>query len=216
MVNWLRRGTLTGHVAEEGEIHQHSGWLIPLAVMVVVAVLCAALFLCYMRPFALSRNAAPFRDNRASLVAIPVNLAGMALSIPADYIRATARAGGERTCVALAPPFPTWQGYSEADARLFASNAPDSPLVHLLIRADPTAWTPGTAAAHLHPLYRQQRRRGRAVRPDPLRFPPGIRLCPRRTVCRRMAAIFCCCASSPPRNCPAPIAWRWTSRWPRA
>jgi len=86
MVNWLRRETPTGRVADESEIHQHSGWLIPLILAVVVVVLCAALLLYYMRPFALSRNAAPFRDNRASFVAIPVNLAGMALSIPRRYI----------------------------------------------------------------------------------------------------------------------------------
>jgi hypothetical protein len=133
MVNWLRRETPTGRVADEGEIHQHSGWLIPLAVMVVVALLCAALLLYYMRPFALSRTAAPFRDNRASGVAIPVNLAGVALSIPRRYIEpGTSR----KNMVALVAALPDLRGFSEDDAQLFANNAPDSPLVHLLIRAD--------------------------------------------------------------------------------
>jgi hypothetical protein len=133
MVNWLRRETPTGRVADEGEIHQHSGWLIPLAVMVVVALLCAALLLYYMRPFALSRNAAPFRDGRASVVAIPVNLAGLALSIPRRYIEpGTSR----KNMVALVAALPDLRGFSEDDAQLFANNAPDSPLVHLLIRAD--------------------------------------------------------------------------------
>jgi len=133
MVNWLRRETPTGRVADEGEIHQHSGWLIPLAVMVVVALLCAALLLYYMRPFALSRNAAPFRDNRASFVAIPVNLAGLALSIPRRYIEpGTSR----KNMVALVAALPDLRGFSEDVAQLFANNAPDSPLVHLLIRAD--------------------------------------------------------------------------------
>ena len=135
MVNWLRRETQTRRVADEGEIHQHSGWLIPLAVMVVVALLCAALLLYYMRPFALSRNAAPFRDNRANGVAIPVNLAGLALSIPRRYIEPGAARGG-KNMVALVAALPDLRGFSEDDAQLFADNAPDSPLVHLLIRAD--------------------------------------------------------------------------------
>ncbi|HXL71120.1 MAG TPA: hypothetical protein VN935_07745, partial [Rhizomicrobium sp.] len=101
--------------------------------MVVVAVLCAALLLYYMRPFALSRNAAPFRDGRASFVAIPVNLAGLALSIPRWYIEpGTSR----KNMVALVAALPDLRGFSEDDAQLFANNAPDSPLVHLLIRAD--------------------------------------------------------------------------------
>jgi hypothetical protein len=32
--------------------------------------------------------------------------------------------------------FPSWRGYADADARLFAGNAPDSPLVRLSLRAD--------------------------------------------------------------------------------
>jgi hypothetical protein len=133
MVNWLRRETPTGRVADESEIHQHSGWLIPLILAVVVVVLCAALLLYYMRPFALSRNAAPFRDNRASFVAIPVNLAGLPLSIPRRYIEpGTVR----KNMVALVAALPDMRGFSEDDVQLFANNTPDSPLVHLLIRAD--------------------------------------------------------------------------------
>ncbi|HEX4369878.1 MAG TPA: hypothetical protein VH019_00910 [Rhizomicrobium sp.] len=120
-------------MADEGEIHQHSGWLIPLILVVVVVVLCAALLLYYMRPFALSRNAAPFRDNRASFVAIPVNLAGLALSIPRRYVEPGAT---RKNMVALVAALPDMRGFSEDDSQLFANNSPDSPLVHLLIRAD--------------------------------------------------------------------------------
>jgi hypothetical protein len=133
MVNWLRRERRAGRVADEGEIHQHSGWLIPLTVLVVVVLLCAALFLYYMRPFAIGRAAAPFRDNRASTVAIPVTVGGMALSIPRRYL---APGRGGKNMVALVAALPDMRGFSEDDAQLFANNAPDSPLVHLLIRAD--------------------------------------------------------------------------------
>ena len=121
-----------GRVADEGEIHQHSGWLIPFAVAIVVAILSAALFLYYMRPFALRTDTAPFRDNRASSVAISVTVNGLALSIPRRYIESGA---GARNMAALVAALPDMRGFSEMDAPLFADNAPDSPLVHLLIRA---------------------------------------------------------------------------------
>jgi hypothetical protein len=133
MVNWFRRWTGGGRVAEEGEIHQHSGWLIPFALAVVVVILCAALFLYYMRPFALRSGAAPFRDSRASDVAIPVNMGGLALSIPRRYIEP---GPGGKNMVALVTALPDMRGFSENDAPLFADNAPDSPIIHLLIRAD--------------------------------------------------------------------------------
>jgi hypothetical protein len=136
-------------VADEGEIHQHSGWLIPLTVLVVVALLCAALLLYYMRPFAIRNTTAPFRDNRASTVAIPVNLAGMALSIPRRYFEPGTPRGG-RNMVALVAALPDMRGFSEDDAQLFANNAPDSPLVHLLIRADRN---PPAAGERLSRIY---------------------------------------------------------------
>ena len=120
-------------MAEEGEIHQHSGWLIPFALALVVAILSAALFLYYMRPFALRNGAAPFRDNRDSGVAIPVNVGGLALSIPRRYLEPGA---GGKNMVALAAALPDLRGFSQKDAPLFAGNGPDSPIVHLLIRAN--------------------------------------------------------------------------------
>ena len=119
-------------MADQDEIRQHSGWLFPLAVAIVVAVLCAALLLYYMRPFALRSGAAPFRDNRASSVAIPVTIGGTRLSIPRRYIEPGA--GRSRNLVALVAALPDMRGFSENETQLFAGNAPDSPLVHLLIQ----------------------------------------------------------------------------------
>lgn len=120
-------------MADESEIHQHSGWLIPLIVAVAVVILCAAMLLYYIRPFTLGNAAAPFRDNRASSVAIPVTIAGTALSIPRRYFEPGASRG--RNMAALVAALPDMRGFSVDDAQLFAGNAPDSPLVHLLIRA---------------------------------------------------------------------------------
>jgi hypothetical protein len=124
-------------VGEEGEIHQHSGWLIPLTVMAVIVLLCAALLIYYLRPFALGRNGtAPFRDSRASSAIVPLSVGGLSLRIPLRYIESSAaRTAGPKALVALAAALPDMRGYSEDEAQLFAGNAPDSPVVHLLIGA---------------------------------------------------------------------------------
>ena len=48
------------------------------------------------------------------------------------------------------PFFPSWQGYSDAEARLFAGNRPDSPVVRLSLRADAD---PLDAPARLARIY---------------------------------------------------------------
>ena len=125
-------------MSEEGEIHQHSGWLIPLTVVVVVVLLCAALMIYYLRPFALNRNGtAPFRDSRASSAIVPLTVSGLRLRVPLRYMESGDRTAGPKATAALAAALPDMRGYSQTEAQLFAGNAPDSPLVHLLIRAAP-------------------------------------------------------------------------------
>ena len=53
--------------------------------------------------------------------------------------------------VTLAALFPSWRGYSDADARLFAGNAPDSPVVRITLRADNSRLD---AAARLARIYK--------------------------------------------------------------
>ena len=122
-------------MSEEGEIHQHSGWLIPLGiVLVVVFLLCGLLLLYYLRPIA-----APFRNMRPTAASTRVDLIvrGLKLHVPARYIESrAARGGGDQDMVPLFAALPDMRGYSDGEAQLFGSNAPDSPVVHLLIRAD--------------------------------------------------------------------------------
>ncbi|HKD48846.1 MAG TPA: hypothetical protein VKB67_14255 [Rhizomicrobium sp.] len=127
-----------GKLTEDGEIQQHSGWLIPFAVAVAIALLCAALLLYYLRPFALGRNGtAPFRDSRDSAAAIPVTVGRQTFIIPRRYLEPGTRGGGDR--VDLVAALPDMRGFTENDAELFAANAPDSPVVHLLIRGNRNA-----------------------------------------------------------------------------
>ena len=118
---------------QKEEIHRHSGWLIPAALLLAVLILSGLLLGWYLRP-----GVRPALEAQSGPVA--VRLRGLKLAIPANYIEsATARAGGDRDAITLTALFPSWQGYSEAQARLFAGNAPDSAVVRLSLRGDPNS-----------------------------------------------------------------------------
>ena len=106
----------------------------------VVAALCGAFLLYYLRPFSLGTSAPdPFRDNRPTAAATPVDISvrGLKLRIPSRFIASRfARSGGDKDVVALFAALPDMRGFSDMEAGLFASNASDSPIIHLLIRAD--------------------------------------------------------------------------------
>ncbi len=127
-------------------IHQHSGWLVP-AVFLSAILLLSGLFLgWYLRP---GPRIAAAPTGQSSLVELTVS--GQAFTIPANYIQnAAARGGGDQQIVNLAALFPSWQGYSDAVARLFAGNRPDSPVVRLSLRAD---INPLDAPARLARIY---------------------------------------------------------------
>ncbi len=93
------------------------------------------MLLYYLRPFALVRNGtAPFRDSRDSDVAIPLTMGSLTFIVPRRYLEPGAHP--VREGVGLVAALPDMRGFSENDAALFAGNAPDSPLVHLLVRAE--------------------------------------------------------------------------------
>src|SRR5471030_3348446 len=107
------------------EMHGHSGWLIPLAIAFAILLLSGLFLGWYLRPGPKPQGGAP--TGQSNIVKLKVR--GVALSVPANYIEtATARGGGDQDGVMLFTLFPSFHGYSEADARLFAGNAPDSPV----------------------------------------------------------------------------------------
>jgi hypothetical protein len=128
------------------EMHGHSGWLIPAAFVLMIALLSGLFLGWYLRP---GPRPAAAPTGKSNLVHLSVR--GTAFVIPANYIEnAAARADGEQDSLALAALFPSWRGYSDADARLFQGNAPDSPVIHLLLRRDANNLD---AAARLKRIY---------------------------------------------------------------
>jgi hypothetical protein len=124
-------------LSEQGEIHRHSGWVIPLAVACVIAALCGAFLVYYLRPAPeASRDNSPVAAG--TIVALSVH--GLRLRIPARFISSrAARNGGDREEISVLAALPDMRGYSAAEAALFSSNEPDSPLVRLLIHRDRNA-----------------------------------------------------------------------------
>ena len=122
-----------GSLGQKEEIHRHSGWLIP-AVFFFAVLLLSGLFLgWYLRP---GPKAPTAPTGQSTIVAVTVR--GVPFAIPANYIEnSAARAGGEMDSLALAALFGSWRGYSNGEARLFSGNAPDSPVIHLVLRGDP-------------------------------------------------------------------------------
>jgi hypothetical protein len=121
----------------EDTVKQRSGWLIPLAVFVVTAVLSALFLLFYLAPTPTS-----FIEEHQSPTSrtdsVHTSVGGMALEIPANYfLYASARQGGERKHVALFAKFPDFHGYSDWESQTFGGNGPDSPIIYMLMRNAP-------------------------------------------------------------------------------
>lgn len=118
----------------DGTIRKRSGWLIPLGVFAVTFVLSALFLLFYLAPSPpsfLQEQVSP--TSRADVVDLRVH--GMHLYIPANYLQYdSARSGGARKDLALFALLPDMSGWSNWESSTFTGNAPDSPVVYMLVR----------------------------------------------------------------------------------
>ena len=114
---------------DSAEIHRHSGWLVPLVILLAILVLSALFLLYYLRP-----GANLFRDNGPTAVSTSVafSVRGVSFRVPANYLESRgARGGGDQDVVALLALLPEnvgggMRGYSAADAGLVSGNAAGS------------------------------------------------------------------------------------------
>jgi hypothetical protein len=141
MLDWPRMiasrdGASMSQGQDTGEVRRHSGWLIPLGVLVVIALLSGLVLLFYLFPSPPPLFAEQIEPtSSAKIVALEVN--GLKLWIPANYIELeSARRGGARREVALFALFPDMGGWSNWDAGAFADNSPQSRVIYMPIRAD--------------------------------------------------------------------------------
>jgi hypothetical protein len=136
---------------EQAEIHQHSGWLLPLGVGVAVLVLCGLFLLYDLRPgAALFRNVSP----TANANAVKLSVRGVSFTIPGNYLDSrSSRRGGDVDVVTLSALLPDMRGYSTGDAGLFLSNAADSPVVHMILRGDTDTMSGADRLARIYLPY---------------------------------------------------------------
>lgn len=133
----LKRAMTSRDRNAEDTVKQRSGWLIPLAVFVVTAVLSALFLLFYLAPAPTS-----FIEEHQSPTShtdpVRISLGGLSLDIPANYLLyASARQGGDRKQIELFAKFPDFHGYSDWESQTFNGNGPDSPVIYMLIREEP-------------------------------------------------------------------------------
>lgn len=103
----------------------------------------------YLRP---GPKAGIAPTGRSTIVHVAVR--GVNFAIPANFIESSAaRAGGDQDSIAVAALFPSLHGYSDADGRFFAGNAPDSPVIHLVLRGDPNNLAPEARLARIYMPY---------------------------------------------------------------
>jgi hypothetical protein len=139
-----------GRAADRSDdVHQHSGWLIPLGLAIAILGFCGLFLGWYLRP---GPRAGIALTDQSTIVHAAVR--GVTFAIPANFIETSAaRAGGDQDSITIAALFPSFRGYSDADARLFTGNAPDSPVIHLLLRGDPNNLAPEARLARLYRPY---------------------------------------------------------------
>ena len=117
-------------------IRKRSGWLIPLAVLVVLSILSGLFLLFYLFPSPpplFAEQQSPTSSTK--VVALKVN--GLKLWIPANYLEYdSARLGGTRRSVELFAMMPDLSGWSNWDASSFSDNTPSSNVVYMPIRED--------------------------------------------------------------------------------
>lgn len=114
------------------DVHQHSGWWFPAVILIAIAVLSAVFLLYDLRPGMTPKGVGRTDD----MAPVSLSVGGLRLVVPANYLDSrNARAGGAQNTVTLSALLPDLRGYSTADARLFAGNPTDSPVVHLQFKA---------------------------------------------------------------------------------
>jgi hypothetical protein len=120
---------MMGGSRQQEDVHRHSGWWIPAFFFLTVVALSGLLLGWYLRPGI--RPAAPTGQSHQ----VGVSVGGVFFTIPANYFESSGGSSPMKS-VTLVALFPSWRGYSEADARLFAGNAADAPVIRLSLRAD--------------------------------------------------------------------------------
>ena len=116
------------------KIKEHSGWLVPLGLVLITAGLGSLVFAYYFAPV-LPGLGVELPSPTDSPLRISFTLGDAKFRVPANYLPlASTRNGGAVTEIELAAMLPGLDGFSLGVAGPYSANAPDSPVVHLNLR----------------------------------------------------------------------------------
>ena|ERR1700712_1223821 len=137
----------------DGTIRKRSGWLIPLGVFLVTAVLSALILLYYLAPTSqtfLEEQVAP--TSRSDLISLKIH--DFHLWVPANYLQyESTRQGGTHKTVAMFAILPDMAGWSAWEAPAFTGNTPDSPVVYMFVRDESLNLTEADRLARIYMAY---------------------------------------------------------------
>lgn len=119
-----------------GEIHEHSSWILPAALLVVAALIAVGVFIYLTGPTVedLSGNTT---SPTASSETADIRIDGVLFRIPANYTKfRRSRSSGDQDDVPMHALLPNLTPWTQAQAAAFASNAPNADVVHLTLAVD--------------------------------------------------------------------------------
>ena len=118
-----------------GPARERSGWLIPLAVFLVTAVLTGLVLLYYLSPSP-SELIEEQQSLSDSTAVVSLSVGAEKFHIPANYMPyPSARKGGALDQLKLIALLPDLEGYSSGDASEFADDSADSRVIRMNLRS---------------------------------------------------------------------------------
>lgn len=137
----------------DGSIRRRSGWLIPLGVFAITAILSVLMLVYYLAPAPnsfIEEQVAP--TSSTDLIELKVH--GIKFWIPANYLQfESTRQGGTHKHLAMFALLPDLTGWSNWDASSFTGNKPDSDVVYLLIRDEPVNLSESDRLSRIYMAY---------------------------------------------------------------
>ncbi len=124
-----------------GEVHAHSSWMLPALLLGVAAAIAAGVFF-YLTGPTVDEIQGNVTSPTASAAKADIRVDGVLFRIPANYTKLSrSRYDGDQDDVPMHALLPGMSPWSPGDAKAFASNAPDSRVVHFTLAIDRTPLT---------------------------------------------------------------------------
>jgi hypothetical protein len=121
-----------------GEVHPHSSWMLPAAILVIAALIAVGVFFYLTNPSSVVdqlQGSAPAATASAATADLRVD--GALFRVPANYTKfGRSRYSGDHDDVPMHALLPNFSPWSPGDAAAFASNAPNARVIHFTLAID--------------------------------------------------------------------------------